>query len=325
MTTDVTTAYARWGHHHTRPLGRGMEGTVHHLGPGPLGEGLVAKAWHTRTPADLVPLQAFYDELADQDLPFATPRILHIRHHEDITITVEPHLSGTPLSTLTEQGALTHTRAQDTLTRVLAALHRTHAGDATRALPVLDETRPLWEGHTTWTDALADLVRRRTARFAPTLRTALPDLETLLGALVERLRRIPESPARIVHGDLCPPNILATPDGAPTAVLDWGFATTAGDPLFDTATAAGFYDMYGPQARAWDDALLTRWAGESGADRVRALLYRAAYGLAGANAYSEDGDDGHFAWCVRTFERPDVRAALGVRPGGGGPDGGATP
>ncbi len=41
-----------------------MEGTVHHLGPGPLGEDLIAKAWHTRTATDLQPLQAFYDELA---------------------------------------------------------------------------------------------------------------------------------------------------------------------------------------------------------------------------------------------------------------------
>ncbi|MBR8745286.1 phosphotransferase [Nocardiopsis sp. MG754419] len=312
MTTDVATTYARWGHHHTRPLGQGMEGTVHHLGPGPLGTDLVAKAWYTRTSTDLAPLRAFLDELADQHLPFATPRILHIRHHHDTTITVEPHLHGTPLGTLTEQGTLTHARAQDAVTHVLTALHRTRAGHATHALPVLDETRPLWEGHTTWAGALTGLLRRRTARFASSLRAALPDLDTLLDALVERLHRLPEGPARIVHGDLCPPNVLATPEGTPTAVLDWGFATTAGDPLFDTATTAGFYDMYGPEARTWDDALLTRWTGESEADRVRALLYRAVYGLAGANAYSEDGDDGHFTWCVHTFERSDVRAALGM-------------
>ncbi|WP_223809087.1 hypothetical protein [Nocardiopsis listeri] len=80
----------------------------------------------------------------------------------------------------------------------------------------------------------------------------------------------------------------------------------------DTATAAGFYDMYGPRAREFDDALLARWAGESGTERERALVYRAAYGLACANAYSEQGRDGHFAWCVHTFQRPEVRAALGL-------------
>lgn len=41
------------------------------------------------------------------------------------------------------------------------------------------------------------------------------------------------------------------------------------------------------------------------------LVYRAAYALAGANAYSDQGDDGHFAWCVGTFERSDVRRVLG--------------
>lgn len=312
MTTDPTTTYARWGHHHTRPLGQGMEGTVHHLGPGPLGQDLIAKAWHTRNAHDLRPLQTFYDELTDQHPPFATPRILHIRHHNDTTITIEPHLSGTALNTLLDQGTLTHARAQDTFTRVLSALSHTRAGAATRALPVLDESRPLWQGHTTWGQALAALVQRRTERFAPSLRAALPDLDTLLRALTERLHRTPDRPARIVHGDLCPPNILATSEGEPTAVLDWGFHTTAGDPLFDTATAAGFYDMYGPRAREFDDALLARGAGDSGLERERALVYRAAYGLAGANAYSEEGDDGHFAWCVRTFERPQVRAALGL-------------
>lgn len=43
----------------------------------------------------------------------------------------------------------------------------------------------------------------------------------------------------------------------------------------------------------------------------RMLVYRAAYALAGANAYSDQGDDGHFAWCVGTFERSDVRRVLG--------------
>jgi Ser/Thr protein kinase RdoA (MazF antagonist) len=326
---EPTAPYASWGHHHTRLLGQGMEGAVHHLGPGPLGHNLIAKAWHTRTEADLRPLQAFYDELAAQHLPFATPRILHIRtphqrpggqgaphehagSHGPATVTVEPHLAGTALDTLLDQGTLTHTRAQDTLTQVLHALARTQAGRATRALPVLDEQRPLWQGHTAWPQALAALVRRRSQRFTASLRRALPDLDTLVAALTQRLLRLPTEPAGIVHGDLCPPNILATAQGEPTAVLDWGFFTTAADAWFDASTAAGFYDMYGPRAREHDDTLLARWAGESGPDRERALLYRAAYGLVGANAYAQEGDDGHFAWCVGMLKRPEVRVALGL-------------
>ena len=309
--TDPTHTYAHWGHPHTHLLGQGMEGTVHHLGPGPLGTDLIAKAWHTKTPTDLRPLQAFYEELAAQHLPFDTPRILHIRHHHTTTITIEPHLPGTALDTHLAQGTLTHTQAQDTLTQVLNALSHTHAGEATRALPVLDEEDPLWKGHTTFPHALAALVQRRTHRFTPSLTTALPDLPHLLQALLERLTRLPERPTRIVHGDLCPPNVLATPQGAPTAVLDWGFVTTAADHPFDAATAAGFYDMYGPRARSFDDALLDRWVGERGPERDRALLYRAAYALAGANAYSPDGRDGHFDWCVRLLRRPDVRGVLG--------------
>ena len=312
MTTDPTTAYTAWGHPHHHLLGRGMEGTVHALGPGPLGDHLIAKAWHHRTETDLRPLQAFHDELAAQHPPFATPRILHIRHHHDTTITLEPHLPGTPLDTLHRQGTLTRTQVQDATTHILNALAHTTAGPATKALTALDEAHPLWRDHTTWPQALTALIDRRTTRFAHPLRAALPDLDTLHDALRRRLSHLPTEPPRIVHGDLCPPNILATDQGTPTAVLDWGFLTTAADPLFDTATAAGFHDMYGPHAREHDDALLTRWTGTSGPERERALLYRAAYALISANAYSDTGEDGHFLWCVRTFERADVRAVLGV-------------
>ena len=105
---------------------------------------------------------------------------------------------------------------------------------------------------------------------------------------------------------------MTTPQGRPTAILDWGLVTTVGDHLFDQATAAGFYDMYGSRARAFDDALLNRWVGERGPERDRALLYRAAYALAGANTYSSTGQDGHFDWCVRVLERSDVREVLGL-------------
>lgn len=196
-------------HHHLRPMGpppHPTPGTRHGRhrpppGPRPPGRGPhrqgLAHPHRHRPPTP----------------PGLLRRTRHPRHHHDTTITIEPHLPGTALSTLIDQGTLTHPQAQDTLTSVLTALSHTRAGAATRALPVLDEDRPLWEGHTTWGQTMAALVQRRTRRFAPSLRAALPDLDTLLDALTRRLHRIPDPPARIVHGDLCPPNILATPPG----------------------------------------------------------------------------------------------------------------
>lgn len=298
--------YAQWGWLKAHHLGQGMEGTVHRLRPG-----LVAKAWHHRTEEDLERLRAFYEELAAQDLPFATPRITLVRHHRGTAISVENELPGTSLDAL-EHGTATTRTAQEATTTVLKALKGTRAGEATRALPVLDESTPLWAGHTGWPQTLDALVGRRAQRFHGPLSAAVPDLDAVTERVLSLLGRLAGSPVGIVHGDLCPGNILVDAQGEPTAVLDWGFLTCAGDAAFDAATAAGFFDMYGPRAREFDDALVGRWVGELGYERERLLLYRAAYAIAGANSYSESGDDGHFAWCVAALRRSDVRGALGL-------------
>jgi len=36
------------------------------------------------------------------------------------------------------------------------------------------------------------------------------------------------------------------------------------------------------------------------------LLYRAAYAIATANAFGDDGRDGHFGWCASSLEREDI-------------------
>jgi hypothetical protein len=37
-----------------------------------------------------------------------------------------------------------------------------------------------------------------------------------------------------------------------------------------------------------------------------------AYALATSNAFTSDGSDGHFAWCLRQLSRPDITAVLGI-------------
>ncbi|RMI43864.1 aminoglycoside phosphotransferase family protein [Streptomyces triticirhizae] len=138
--------------------------------------------------------------------------------------------------------------------------------------------------------------------------------DAVLAGVLARLRALPTSdgPARVVHGDICPPNILVDNDGRVVGLLDWGFLSTAGDNAFDAATAAGFFDMYGPEARGHDEALLVTMTGQLGYPRETLLTYRAAYALATATVYSSAGDDGHFAWCVNFLQRPEVRELLGL-------------
>lgn len=296
--------YARWGYGRARLLGQGMEGVVHRLDGG-----LVGKAWFARTPAQVRALAAFYDELADQGLAFATPRMIAVHEHQGRALSIERELTGTSLEAMVQAGRLSSAAAHRVVVQVVGDVGRTVAGPATRALPVLDEEDALRRPGRTWSQDVAALVERRTARFRPVLEGAVPDLEEVVAAVLSLLEHTPE-PEQIVHGDICPENILVDEAGRSTAVLDWGFCTTAGEAAFDAATAAGFFDMYGPRAAEHDRALTELMAQELGQDRERMLLYRAVYALVAANAYSLTGDDGHFAWCVATFERQDVRALL---------------
>ena len=42
------------------------------------------------------------------------------------------------------------------------------------------------------------------------------------------------------------------------------------------------------------------------------LIYQAAYAAATSNAFTPDGNDGHFAWCIAQLLRADISQALGL-------------
>lgn len=287
-------------------LGRGMEGTVYRLG----GD-LVGKVWFHRTGAELESLRVFYEELAAQHLPFATPRIVEVHSQDGAAVSIERELPGHLLKTAITERKVPADTGLESVIEIVTALRNTQAGPATRAMRVLGENTGLWSGHDSWGRALAALVQRRATSFHDSLSAAIPNFPTIAQRVSSLLHQLPQGAAnQVVHGDICQENILIDTAGRVTSVLDWGFVTTAGDNAFDASTAAGFYDMYGPHARDIDDTLLDRLEQHLGYPRDLLLLYRAAYAIAGANAYSADGSDGHFTWCVATLDRHDIKAML---------------
>lgn len=148
---------------------------------------------------------------------------------------------------------------------------------------------------------MAALVRRRAAESRRHLECDVDDFDNLLERVTTRLATIELDRLSVVHGDICRPNLLM--DGPRTAaVLDWGFYSTAGDNTFDAALAAGFFDMYGPDAQRLDNLLLDRFE-RRGHDRERMHLYRAAYAITTATIYDADAGDGHYVWCVGNLNR----------------------
>ncbi|GAA1622295.1 hypothetical protein GCM10009744_06920 [Kribbella alba] len=283
-------------------IGQGMEGAVYDLG----GD-LVGKVWFNRSAAEIQPLHSFLEELAAQKLSFRTPAIQAIDEVDGRAVSVEAKLSGTPLQAAVETGLISQDRGFDIFAEIVSALGATVAGPASKALPLLQ--RPFWTDRASWGEALAALVLRRATESRSHLQADVDNFDKVLPQVVSRLGDVQVDTPRIVHGDICTPNLLVNEEGQTAALLDWGFLTTAGDNTFDAGTAAGFYDMYGPQARAIDDLLLDRFESE-GHSRERMLLYRAAYAIVTATIYSPDASDGHYRWCVASLNRPDVRASL---------------
>lgn len=274
-------------------LGSGMEGTVIALG-----SDLVAKVWHRRSAAELSTLQRFYTAVGAAGLPYAVPSIHSIVDVDGKWATIEARLPGVPL---------THDPTPAAVSAVVSVLASLAAVEPTPEMGIL----PILEGETPFNTepfarSLARLVERRVKRFRAPLAAALPDLDHLAESCIAHLEALPEPKPALVHGDFIPMNIHVDSAGDPVAVLDFGFLTAIGDPTFDAAITASIFDMYSPQA-AMTEAILDE---ALAADPIRRALYRAAYALATANCFSASGSDGHFAWCIKMLERPDIREQL---------------
>jgi aminoglycoside phosphotransferase (APT) family kinase protein len=294
--------------HDAVPLAAGVEGAIYDLG-----DGLVAKVWRGRPATELQRMQSFYADVAATELPFATPEILRVEQVHGTSVTYERKLPGEPLQqrldvTDREIGP----SAVDCVTDVLRALATVPATASMRELAALDENRPLWAGADTFQAALLGLIERRVARFGPVIRDHLPDFDRRYLALRERLAALDSWPATVLHGDLLGQNILVDEHVRPVAVLDFGFLTTAGDPRFDAAITAGIMNMYGLHALSITQFLTARLARDLGYPSEVLLTYQAAYAAATSNAFTPDGSDGHFAWCVAQLRRADISQALGL-------------
>lgn len=293
------------GHSRAEPLASGMEGAVYRLE-----EGLVAKVWASRSRPELALLCEFYDQLAAQSLPFATPRILSLYEVDGNLVTHEVELEGKPLRDyLSETDSAAPEAAVECVVSVLRCLAGTSAVDAGGRLAVLGEDIR-FRVKKAWKPSLLELLDRRLAEFEDQLRDAVPDFDSLYEDLTAAIEALPPRADVILHGDICGENILVDDQLQPCALLDWGFFSTIGDPSFDAAVAAGIFNMYGPHAAAIDRQVSAAIEAALAYEPSTLLVYRAAYAVATSNVYDPDGKDGHFAWCAANLRRSDLRRAL---------------
>ena len=288
----------------------GMEGFVFDIGNDRL-----AKVWLTKTRQEVEQLHAFYAQLREKRLPFATPLIQEILDTTTgVTISLEERLAGVALKTLLVRDPINDTLSQkgmDAFLLVTEALERAGEVPAARSLPLLNETS-LWTPHSTWGQLLANLVRHRAKRYQTVLQRFVGELQHKVHRVAMLLDALHAPHLTVIHGDICPENVLVDDDTLmPTALLDFGFLTTVADPLFDAVISTLVFDMYSPRSRQMRERLRVRYSQRLGQPfRDIYPLYKAAYALATSNAYSENGEDGHFQWCVDILNDEETKALV---------------
>jgi len=173
---DASRILERWtGGAGPRLLGHGMEGAVYAVD-----RNRIAKIWFDESEASLQRIRCFYNALAATSFRFEIPRIHEIPRVEGRCVTIEQRLAGTSLADLLETGRPGLDDARSTLVDVLAELAGSGALPAARALPVMDESVPLYDRAEDFPTALADVAERRLARFRRTLDAAVDELDRKL-------------------------------------------------------------------------------------------------------------------------------------------------
>jgi serine/threonine protein kinase len=310
VTISIDEAYQLLVQLGRRPLihiGSGMEGHVFDIG-----DERVAKVWFSKTLEELLHLQAFCKIVSDLKLPFETSLITDVHETPNTSISIERALHGTPLNDVMERDAnLPQRFAADAIISVLTALRDHPVQDVTSVSPMfLGSVSSSTAGLNETGATVLEVAQGKVERYGDQLRRSVRDFDWVYAQTAQQVRQYVDGKLHVVHGDICPPNILLDSDLNVSAVIDWGLLSHFGDTALDASIACGSFNLYGDHYRENDAYLVAECVDRHGYDLQRLLVYRALYAILTSNAFSEDGTDGHYAWCVENLNRDDVRAAL---------------
>ncbi|HEU5380457.1 MAG TPA: phosphotransferase, partial [Ktedonobacteraceae bacterium] len=275
----------------------------------------LAKVWITKGASEIEPLRSFYTQLRERQLPFATPLISEVLETQVGTaVSIEEALKGIPLKDLLDREPDNETLLEKGIiaaASVVEALNSVGDLPAARGLPILGASS-LWTPNSSWGTVLSNLVTIRVNRYKDVVSRSVSNLEKKVTHIVSLLKSLSVTHMGIVHGDICTPNVLVDESSfVPTGLLDFGFLSTSADPLFDAVISTLIFDMYSSHAQEVRRRLHKIYSQKWGQQFAGVYpLYKAAYALATSNAYSEEGDDGHFRWCVDILNDEETGALV---------------
>ena len=220
-----------------KKLGQGMQGTVYEFSPDQ-----VIKIWsETETkPTMIKELYDFYQQLNWNNEDVNVPRVEKYGEHHGIYYTIEKRLEGQAAHLIYSQANnQVRKRLLDNYFKLLKSL---------KEIKIEGKYGQIITGtlgknnQTTWTEFLKASLEQTKDRTIQHPDHDLKDIEQLFERYyTQALPAINPQPTKhFVHGDLFLENVLATPEGQITALLDFGPLAVVGDHLMDVTGLAYF-------------------------------------------------------------------------------------
>jgi aminoglycoside phosphotransferase (APT) family kinase protein len=278
-------------------IGRGMEAEVYRYRPD-----VVVKLYpHSQQLwANLHDLQAFYGTLERSAVPYALPTINQIAVEGDYVVTWESYLAGEPFAK--RIAACATANLERLFSAYVAAVHAV----SQLTMPLASSRYKLFDPDLVslrtegdWHAFLSRWLFAKLSSLASHFERDVIAFDQKLAVMQTLLAQPYHGDYRLIHGDICPANLLVDAQGQICGLLDFGLFTLYGDPLFDAATAWVFFDMYDELQTNVRARLLPFVLQRFGpANYGKLIRYVLLYSFLSANTYAADCSDGHYAWCV---------------------------
>lgn len=155
-------------------------------------------------------------------------------------------------------------------------------------------------------DVLDVLIQPRRDQTEGHILNEVDDFSEKLAALRDKNPKLGLRSDQLVHGDICPENIIYDLKDQSLALIDFGFMTCCGDARFDAATAAAFFDMTGENSSQQTEQLISQFARSLACPTSDLQLLLATYCLIAINAFGHKPGDELANWCVHQLNSAPI-------------------
>lgn len=258
-------------------------------------------------------LHKFYERASTKFVGFSIPCIREHGQEASVVYCVEDRLAGTPLASIA--GFLERPQMADLYLDTVLDIRRIVVSPpyGRRKLFETSDRTGDWN----------EYIRNEIVSKSDSLRATLPaDVLDALGP-IDRLVAYFSGPYDgedlLIHGDFHPGNVLVAGGDKASAVVDFGTFTLFGDPLYDVATACGFFSMYEPDQFTTRKRLLHRlFTRDPALDPTRVHAYLLVAALLTCDLYPDDAvpvhRTGHFQWALSVLQDPEAWGGITQHP-----------